>query len=141
MASVSYKETELWLRAKSLLIETYRLTQGWPEDGKDLAKDIRTSVRQIVRSVPNAFKKGGITGNVHLRMSTGQFAELEALCEAAEALRFVEPTLLQPLLELSVPIQAEFRDLAKAAQERARDLMKKRTSLLGVGLDEDEVDF
>ena len=141
MASVNYKESELWLRAKTLLIETYRLTQGWPEDGKDLAKDIRTCARLIVRSVPSAFRKGGITGNVHLKMSGGQFAEFEALCEAAEALRFVEPTLLRPLLDLAAPIQAEYRDLAKAAQQHARELMKKRTSLFGGGLDDDEEDF
>lgn len=141
MASINYKETELWQRAKALLTETYRLTQGWPDDGKDLANDIRSTVRQMVRAVPNAFKKGGITGNVHLRMSKGQFAELDALCEAAEALRFVESKSLRLLIDLSGPIEAEFGDLAKASQEHARELMKKRTRLFGGGFDEDDDDF
>jgi hypothetical protein len=141
MASVDYKETELWLNAKTLLIETYRLTQGWPEGGKDLAKEIRGLARQIVKSVPNAFKKGGIAGNVHLRMTKGNFAEFEALCEAAAALGIVEPTHFQPLQGLLGPVQAEFSALGRASREHARELMKDRTRLMGGALDDDDDDF
>ena len=127
--------------SEGLLIETYHLTQGWPEDGKDLADDIRSSVRHLVRSVPSAFKKGGFGGNIHLKMSNGLFAEIEALCEAAVALGYVEPATLKPLTELLAPIRAEFSELAKASQEHARELMKKRSSFLGDGLDEEDDDF
>jgi hypothetical protein len=53
----------------------------------------------------------------------------------------VAPLRLQPLLELSAPIQAEFRELAKASKEHARELIKKRTSLMGGGLGEDDEDL
>jgi hypothetical protein len=140
VASIDYKETALWQRAKALLVETFRLTRGWPEDGKDLSDDLRACVRQIVKSVPGAFKRNGISGNVHVQMLGGLIAELEALCEAAEALRFVEPEQLQPLLQLSLPMQTELRDLAKASRERTRELISKRTQLLGGGLNEEDDD-
>ncbi|HZH97933.1 MAG TPA: hypothetical protein VEX38_03100 [Fimbriimonadaceae bacterium] len=41
-----------------------------------MAKDIQGNVRYLVRVVPNAFKKGGIGGNVHLDMEKGQSAAL-----------------------------------------------------------------
>jgi len=136
VASIDYRETELWGRAKAVLVETYRLTAGWPEDGKGLAEDIRSAVRLIVRSVPGAFKKGGITGNVHLQMAQPHFAELEAMMEAAEALSFVAAGHFAPLAELLAPVEAELRELAQASREHAREL-RQRSRFDPFGDDED----
>jgi hypothetical protein len=110
----------------------------WPEDGKALAHDLHFVCRGILRLVPNAHKKGGITGNVQLRMFQGQSAELEALCEVAEALGYAESESLKPLTDLANAMQQEFDALAKIAREHARELMSKRTSMFGGGLDEDD---
>lgn len=132
MAAFNYKETELWHNSKAFLIETYRLTQDWSENGKDLADSIRSLAQHVVRSVPNAFKKPGISGNYHLDLSISHLSELDALCDVAEALGFVEVGTFDPLLAMAEPIRAEFKALDKAAKLRAQELMKSRTTMFDI---------
>jgi hypothetical protein len=129
MSVIDYRETELWEHAKALLVETYRLTLAFPPEGKDLANDIRGNVRYLVRVVPNAFKKGGISGNMHLDMAKGQVAELEGLCECAEVLGFAPPGSLSTLVERAAPIRQKFRELSQEARQHANELMRKRSSM------------
>lgn len=139
---VNYRETQLWADAKAFVLEVYRVTSNWPDEGQDLAKDLRGIARTVVRTVPGAFKKGGITGNVHLQMSRGSFGELEALTEVAVALGFLEPTSSDGIRGLANPVEAKFRELGAEAKKQASEMMRNRTSLFGGGgLDDDDDDF
>ncbi len=136
---VNYRETQLWADAKAFVLEVYRVTSNWPDEGQDLAKDLRGIARTIARTVPGAFKIGGITGNVHLQMSRGSFGDLEALSEVAVALGFLEPTASDGIIVLANPIEAKFRELGAEAKKQASEMMRKRTSLFGGGgLDDDD---
>ncbi|MBV6459796.1 MAG: hypothetical protein HONBIEJF_02949 [Fimbriimonadaceae bacterium] len=141
-AKVNYRETQLWIDAKALALEVYRLSANWPQEGQELATEIRGLARTVVRSVPNAFKKPGISGNFYLQLSRGSFAELEALLEIAVELGFLEPTASGKVQELAKPIEAKFSELAAEAKKHAKEMMHKRTSLFGGGgFDDDDDDF
>lgn len=137
---VNYRETPLWSDAKAFVLEVYRVTSNWPDEGQDLAKDLRLIARTVARTVPGAFKRGGI--NFPLQMARGTFGELEALLEVAVALGFLEPTSSNGLRDLASPIEAKFRELVSEAKKRESEMMRNRTSLFGGGgFDDDDDDY
>lgn len=142
MDKVDYRETQLWADARALILEVYRATSNWPEDGRDLANDLRGVARTIARTVPGAFKRAGIAGNVQLQMAKGSFGELEALAEIAVELGYLEAAVPDRVRELAIPIEAKFRELSVEAKKAATEMMRRRTSFLGgADFDDDEDDF
>ncbi len=142
MDQVNYQETELWAEANALLLHAYSLTQTWPSEALDLAKELQQIVRSIVRAIPGAFKKGGITGNISLKMAGGNFAEFEALCAVAVSLGYLDSQAETYIKGMMSPVRARFRQLHQASKQHAKELMKKRASMFGGDFgDDDEDDF
>lgn len=138
MDQIDYKDTQLWADSKALALEVYRVTESWGPEAKELVQEIRGVLRSIIRGVPGAFKKAGLAGNIHLEMNRGHFAELALLLELAETLGYAETGSTRPALEAVAPVEAKFRELSRAAKDRARELMRQRT--VPFGLDDDDDD-
>ena len=131
-----YKETEVWQRAKSLVLEAYRVTRSWPEAERGLADDLRSSARAIAKSVPRLVGRFGRAGLLTFKMSLSTVSDLEILCSVAVDLGIAEKGEFDRLTDLMQQLKAEFLVLGKAAREKAQE---QRSKLMGLNwFDDDE---
>ncbi|MFI5386168.1 MAG: four helix bundle protein [Fimbriimonadales bacterium] len=133
-----FQETELWQKARDMVREAYRVTGSWPDSGgPGLASDVRSSARMVAKSVPRALEKRvGPTGNLPLILSLSNFSDLEVLCAIAIDLGYASEADLTGLIGLVEGMKADFKVIAKAAREVAKE---RRSKMFGMDLfDEDE---
>jgi four helix bundle protein len=88
----SYRDLEVWRRAKGLALEFYRVTQTFPADEKfGLTSQIRRASVSVAANIAEGQARVH-TGDFvrHLSIARGSLAEAETLLEIATSLEYLQ---------------------------------------------------
>lgn len=87
----SYRDLEVWQRARDLALEMYRDTQGFPSDERyGLTSQLRRALVSVAANIAEGQARVH-TGDFirHLSMARGSIAEVETLLEIASGLGYM----------------------------------------------------
>ena len=116
MAVKTYRDLLVWQRGMDLVVETYKLTRGFP---KEELYGLTSQVRRSALSIPSDIAEGqgrgvGAEFAHHLRISQGSLQELETQLLLAERLQYVSAAELQPVLATAAEVGRLNRGLQKS---------------------------
>ena len=116
MAVKTYRDLLVWQRGMDLVVETYKLTRGFP---KEELYGLTSQVRRSALSIPSDIAEGqgrgvGAEFAHHLRISQGSLQELETQLRLAERLQYVSAAELQPVLATAAEVGRLNRGLQKS---------------------------
>ena len=116
MAVKTYRDLLVWQRGMDLVVETYKLTRGFP---KEELYGLTSQVRRSALSIPSDIAEGqgrgvGAEFAHHLRISQGSLQELETQLRLAERLQYVSAAELKPVLATAAEVGRLNRGLQKS---------------------------
>ena len=116
MAVKTYRDLLVWQCGMDLVVETYKLTRGFP---KEELYGLTSQVRRSALSIPSDIAEGqgrgvGAEFAHHLRISQGSLQELETQLLLAERLQYVSAAELQPVLATAAEVGRLNRGLQKS---------------------------
>lgn len=90
----SYKDLQVWKRARLLVKHTYKITKTFPEDEKfGLISQLRRAAVSVPANIAEGFSRHGTKDYINfLSISLGSLAELETLYILSEDLGYMDAT-------------------------------------------------
>ena len=98
----SYRDLEVYKRAKALVVPMYQLAAGLPaREQHDLADQIRRACKSVAANIVEGYshKETPAKAKQHWRISMGSADEMVEHLETAVALEYVTQVTCQPYME------------------------------------------
>lgn len=121
MSSKRYQELEVWKKGMDLVVECYRVTEGFP---KNEVYGLGSQLQRAAVSIPANIAEG--QGRQHpkeflhfLSIVYGSLAELETHLHISERLHYIDSKLLEQLTTKSGEIGRMINGLRKALREKS----------------------
>jgi four helix bundle protein len=90
--AVRFQDLEVWQRAHNLVLETYKITKGFPDDEKfGLVSQMRRAGISIAANIAEGFKKRGLRDKANFyNISQGSLEELKYYIILSKDLGYVQ---------------------------------------------------
>jgi four helix bundle protein len=102
----SFTQLKSWQKAHALVLGVYRVTEKFPSNEQfGLTSQIRRAVISITSNIAEGFSRRTKADKAHFySMALGSCTEVQNQLIASRDLKFMHPTVFQPLAELSVEV-------------------------------------
>lgn len=94
-----YKDLDLWLQTKALVVEVYKITNSFPKEEQfGLVSQLRRASVSSVANIAEGYGRGSTKDRIRfLHISRGSLFEVDCLLNLSQALNFIENEKFQQL--------------------------------------------
>ncbi|MBK7764524.1 MAG: four helix bundle protein [Bacteroidetes bacterium] len=87
-----YKDLDLWIQTKALVVEVYKITNSFPkEEQYGIISQLRRAAVSSVANIAEGYGRGSIKDRIRfLQISRGSLFEVDSLLNSSQALNFIE---------------------------------------------------